>query len=85
MRNLGSRWTAIHNGTMLTLIQDKDQMYPFTNFQGKITVGTQALLSSVPILSPCLPFSHIHFPLPVSGGQAERLLRQRLPLTKTHV
>lgn len=61
MRNLGSRWTAIYNGTMLTLIQDKDQKYPFTNFQGKITLGTRALLSSVPISHPVL-----HFPTSLS-------------------
>lgn len=85
MRNHESWWTSIYNGTMLTLIQNKDQMYPFTNFQGKITLGTRALLSSVPILSPCPPFSHIHFTLPVSDGQAERLLRQLLPPTKTHI
>lgn len=94
MRNPGSWWSplllrhAIYNGTTLTLIQDKDQMYPFTNFQGKVTqsvLGTRALLTSVPILSPCPPFSHIHFTLPASGGQAERPLPQLLPLTKTHI
>lgn len=94
MRNPGSWWSplllrgAIYNGTMLTLIQDKDQMHPFTNFQGKVTrsvLGTRAFLTSVPIFSSRPPFSRIRFTLPASGGQAERPLPRLLPLTKTRI